>query len=97
MRNDGKKIIGSKHIIPSSSWGKDLNIFKAKAKKRPPKEFLPCTGETCKDKELVFKNKAPKGGECDRCYSKAFEYLRFSKREETPHFDTQFLTRFTLG
>ena len=96
MRNDGKKIQGSRHIVTSSSWGKEINMFKAKAKSRPKKELLYCTGIICKDKEKEFKNKAPKNGECSRCYAKAFEHLRISNGEGTPTFDTEFLTRYAI-
>jgi hypothetical protein len=90
-----KSIQPNKHIV-QTSWGKEINIFKAKPKKRPQNELLYCTGVICKDKDREFKNKAPKGGECSRCYAKAFEHLRISKSESTPTFDTEFLTRYNI-
>jgi hypothetical protein len=95
-RKDGKKIQGSKHIVPSSAWGKEINIFKPKPKKRPQKELMYCTGVICRDKDREFKNKAPESGECSRCYAKEFEHLRISKSESTPTFDTEFLTRYEI-
>jgi len=90
-----KSIQPNKHIV-QTSWGKEINIFKAKPKKRPQNELLYCTGVICKDKDREFKNKARKGGECSRCYTKAFEHLRISKSESTPTFDTEFLTRYNI-
>lgn len=90
-----KSIQPNKHIV-QTSWGKEINIFKAKPKKRHQNELLYCTGVICKDKDREFKNKAPKGGECSRCYAKAFEHLKISKSESTPTFDTEFLTRYNI-
>ena len=74
----------------------NLKLIYDEPKKRPQNELLYCTGVICKDKDREFKNKAPKGGECSRCYAKAFEHLRISKSESTPTFDTEFLTRCNI-
>ena len=64
--NKGKSIKQPKQLKADSSWrqDKEARVFKPKAKTRPPKEHGDCTGPTCTGKDSVFKNKAPKGGEC---------------------------------
>ena len=91
-----KHAVGQK-LKPHKSWGKETMRFKVDKKDhRLNKEKVRCSGELCKKKEKGERNIVHKGEECAKCYNEDFKGLRYSPSEETPHFDTQFLTRLDL-
>ena len=99
--NKGNKI---KHtgitLLPDKSWGKEVMKFKVDKKNyRHDKERVRCSGAKCIEREKSKKgerNFAPKGEECEKCYSSSFEEFRVRPSSQTPYFDNEFLTRFTL-
>ena len=92
-----KQLHGGVRLKPNSSWGKETMKFKVDKKNSYfEKERIRCSGEKCKEKEKSERNFAPKGQECQTCYNAYFEEFRVRPSQQTPYFDTNFLTRFTL-
>ena len=92
-----QQLHGGIRLKPDSSWGKETLKFKVdKKNNRFDKERVRCTGVKCKKKPSNERNKVLKGQECEPCYKAYFEELRYQP-SDTPYFDNEFLTRYTLG
>lgn len=80
-----------------SIWGKETLKFKVDKKNNfSEKAITYCQGNLCNEKaeKKEERNRAPKGHECSACWKEDFKSLRF--KEETPSFDSEFLTRYDL-
>ena len=87
------------HIPAHSSWGSLKSSSTTKMDKKNNlhnKERARCNGHKCKEKVFQERNFAPKGEECEKCYVTSFEEFRVRPSSQTPYFDNDFLTRFTL-
>ena len=97
MPNKGKKITRGKQVKPHSSWGKETMRFKVDKKDhRLNKERVRCEGQLCMKMIKMERNMVYKGEECEKCYNSTFEEFRVRPSSQTPYFDNEFLTRFTL-
>ena len=92
-----QQLHGGVRLKPDSSWGKETMIFKVDKKNSYfEKERIRCSGEKCNEKEKSERNFVSKGQECQTCYNAYFEEFRVRPSHQTPYFDNEFLTRFTL-
>ena len=92
-----KQLHGGVRLKHNSSWGKETMRFKVDKKNSYfEKERIRCSGEKCNEKEKSERNFVSKGQECQTCYNAYFEEFRVRPSHQTPYFDNEFLTRFTL-